>query len=209
MTFQGAGDVPTPVENTFVFAGLGKPEDFATIDITRKFALIARGEITFLEKANHAIAAGAAGIVIFNNAPGLIHGSLTQDGSRLAVPVFMVEQTIGESMRDALAAAKPVSARLALKVTDYAAMDGTSMATPHVSGVVALMKGANKALTPAQVKQILQSTSHALAPNTNNEYGSGLVNANAAVQAALVAEVLPPLTPVPPEFAPVPVPVTP
>lgn len=73
------------------------------------------------------------------------------------------------------------------KVTDYVAMDGTSMATPHVSGVVALMKAANKALTPVQVKDILKKTATVLSPNTNNEYGAGLVNAEAAVRASLEA----------------------
>jgi len=59
------------------------------------------------------------------------------------------------------------------------------MATPHVAGVVALMKSANKALTPKQVKQILMATATPLSPNGNNELGAGLVNAKLAVEAAL------------------------
>ena len=38
----------------------------------------------------------------------------------------------------------------------YATESGTSMASPHVAGVAALMKAANKSLTPAQVKQLLK-----------------------------------------------------
>ncbi|MBD2437125.1 S8 family peptidase [Nostoc sp. FACHB-110] len=40
----------------------------------------------------------------------------------------------------------------------YATYSGTSMATPHVAGVVALMLSANRSLTPAQVRQIITET---------------------------------------------------
>ena len=40
----------------------------------------------------------------------------------------------------------------------YASWNGTSMATPHVAGVVALMLSANKSLTDAQVRRIITST---------------------------------------------------
>jgi serine protease len=66
----------------------------------------------------------------------------------------------------------------------YAFYNGTSMATPHVSGVVALMLQAKSTLTPDQVTQILQSTARAF-PATCSQCGSGIVNANAAVDAAI------------------------
>jgi serine protease len=66
----------------------------------------------------------------------------------------------------------------------YAGYNGTSMATPHVSGVVALMLQARSTLTPDQVTQILQSTARPF-PATCSQCGSGIVNANAAVDAAL------------------------
>jgi len=66
----------------------------------------------------------------------------------------------------------------------YALYNGTSMATPHVSGVVALMLSVKPALTPDQVTSILQSTARAF-PATCSQCGSGIVNAIAAVNAAI------------------------
>jgi len=67
---------------------------------------------------------------------------------------------------------------------NYALYNGTSMATPHVSGVVALMLSVKPTLTPDQVTSILQSTARAF-PATCSQCGSGIVNANAAVDAAI------------------------
>jgi serine protease len=66
----------------------------------------------------------------------------------------------------------------------YALYNGTSMATPHVVGVVALMLSAKPTLTPDQVTSILQSTARSF-PATCSQCGSGIVNANAAVDAAI------------------------
>jgi serine protease len=65
----------------------------------------------------------------------------------------------------------------------YALYAGTSMATPHVAGIAALMLQANPALTPDQIESLLKSTSRAF-PATCSQCGSGIVNAAAAVAAA-------------------------
>jgi hypothetical protein len=57
---------------------------------------------------------------------------------------------------------------------------GTSQATPHVAGVVALMLSVNGALTPGQVSQILQSTADDI---SDARQGHGRVNAYRALAA--------------------------
>lgn len=60
---------------------------------------------------------------------------------------------------------------------------GTSMATPHVSGIAALLLANGNATTPDQVRAALQSTAKDLgAAGRDDTYGYGLVNAYAALQ---------------------------
>jgi serine protease len=65
----------------------------------------------------------------------------------------------------------------------YAGYMGTSMATPHVAGVVALMLAKNPALTPDEVEARLKSSARAF-PASCSGCGVGLVDASAAVDAA-------------------------
>ncbi|QNH13852.1 peptidase S8 [Xanthomonas sp. SI] len=66
----------------------------------------------------------------------------------------------------------------------YASYNGTSMAAPHVAGVVALMQSvASTPLTPAQVESTIKSTAASF--SCSQGCGAGLLDANAAVTAAL------------------------
>jgi serine protease len=66
---------------------------------------------------------------------------------------------------------------------NYAGYMGTSMATPHVAGVVALMLAKNPNLTPDEVEARLKSSARAF-PAACSGCGAGIVDASAAVDAA-------------------------
>lgn len=71
----------------------------------------------------------------------------------------------------------------------YVSLSGTSMATPFVAGVAALMLDANTGLTPAKVKANISAKSRDWGPNNQNaepqsyDYGSGVIDAHTAVEA--------------------------
>lgn len=78
----------------------------------------------------------------------------------------------------------------------YGTITGTSMASPHVTGSVALILQAHPELTPAAVEKLLQDTAYKVATNgayeddpqnpgttTNFGFGAGLINVPAALDA--------------------------
>ncbi len=68
----------------------------------------------------------------------------------------------------------------------YEGWPGTSMACPHVSAVAALCLSVNPDLSPAQLRSVLQSTAVDLGTGgRDNDYGFGLVDAQAAVERSL------------------------
>jgi serine protease len=79
---------------------------------------------------------------------------------------------------------------------NYVYYQGTSMAAPHVTGIVALMFSANLSLTPAQVLSRLQSSARAFPVETGSDCtvstcGAGIIDASAAVAAVAVGVLSP------------------
>ncbi len=70
-------------------------------------------------------------------------------------------------------------------------ISGTSMATPHIAGVAALMKQANPTYSPAEIKRRLKDTATVLSGAGYNDQGAGEVNLEAAIPIVQQAKVLP------------------
>jgi len=72
----------------------------------------------------------------------------------------------------------------------FAAMQGTSMATPMTTGIIALMLQANPFLGPERIKQFLQESARTdsytgpIGPEGSNDWGWGKIDALKSVQAA-------------------------
>ncbi|MEK9766935.1 MAG: S8 family peptidase, partial [Thalassolituus sp.] len=74
-----------------------------------------------------------------------------------------------------------------VRISSYNLQEGTSMATPHVTGVIALMKGVYPALTPGDVDVLLASGSITIDLGTagrDNSFGHGRIDALKAILAA-------------------------
>jgi len=100
MSYSGSGDVTAPV------TALASPPtdatpgceaaDFAGFPVGN-IALVSRGACTFAVKATNALSAGASGVVIYNNAPGVLNGTLGNDFT-LNLPVTSITQVLGQQL---------------------------------------------------------------------------------------------------------------
>jgi len=82
--------------------------------VAGKIAAIDRGVCTFLEKTRNAQNAGASGVLILNNvAPGVTN--MSGDDPTITIPAILVPLADGLAIKAALAAATPVSVRMARK----------------------------------------------------------------------------------------------
>jgi subtilisin family serine protease len=72
------------------------------------------------------------------------------------------------------------------RTSGFSSFFGTSAAAPHIAGIAALIKSAKPSLTGPQIRQMLTTNVwDTMAPGFDRDSGSGIVNAAAAVAAAL------------------------
>ena len=134
--------------------------------------------LTFAKKVTFMRRAGAKAVIIGNNLPGDGVGSFTLGEAGTWVPTASVSFEDGAALKGL----KGRDANMKLIGVDYARLTGTSMATPHVSGVAALVWSARPSLTAAKVREILVDSARDLGdPGWDNTYGHGLVQAKAAL----------------------------
>ncbi len=100
MSYSGSGDVTAAVSALPAPSADATPgceaADFAGFP-AGNIALISRGACTFAIKATNAYAAGASGVVIYNNAPGSFAGTLGATFT-LDIPVTSVAQSVGQQL---------------------------------------------------------------------------------------------------------------
>jgi subtilisin family serine protease len=138
--------------------------------------LIARGTISFAEKVQACEAGDGVATIIYNNEPGPLYGTLGE--------VMTTIPSVGISQEDGVAIQQrgAVSGTVFIGASNYARYDGTSMASPHVAGVAALVWSHDASWSNQQIRDALAATAEELgAAGRDSAYGYGLVQAEGAL----------------------------
>lgn len=143
-----------------------------------KVCLIQRGTISFADKVLNCQASGGIAAVVTNTlGRGMLFGTL--GGAATTIPSNGTSNAIGDVLVTKLGQSATVSV-----VPDpalYAQFNGTSMATPHVSGVAALVWSHFPGCSAKQIRQVLNASALEIGkPGKDAEFGFGLVQARAA-----------------------------
>jgi serine protease len=143
--------------------------------------LCERGDISFFDKVKNVQNSGGVAAVIYNNEPGNFFGTLG-DGNSSTIPAISLSQEDGQFLvANKIGQNGDVTSQVQKPASGYEAWNGTSMATPHVSAVAALVWSSNTSLTNVQIRETLQQTAKDLGPaGKDNAYGYGLVQAHNA-----------------------------
>ncbi len=156
----------------------------ATGSWSGKVVLCERGVIAFYDKVTNVQNSGGVAAVIYNNVPGGFTGTLG-DGNTSSIVGISLSQEDGQALvASSLGQTGTVESSYTALASGYEYYDGTSMATPHVSAVAALVWSADPSASASQVRDALISTAEDLGdPGRDNSYGYGLVQAATAITA--------------------------
>jgi serine protease len=151
-----------------------------------KVVLCQRGSISFADKVANVQVGGGIAAVVYNNAAsdptcGVYSGTLgTQPTTTIAA--ITLSCLDGAAALAAVGSSGTVKSVFSVPDSGYEAWDGTSMATPHVSAVAALIWSCHPTMTNQQIRNALTSTARDKgAPGRDNSYGFGIVQAKAAL----------------------------
>ena len=151
-----------------------------------------RGTITFAQKVSNVTSGGGVGVAIYNNVAGSFTGTV---GGPTAIPAISL------SLADGQAALTHAGSESSLINSGgfgngYQPYDGTSMATPHVSGIAALLWSLYPSKSNAEIREALQKSAlDKGAAGRDNTYGFGIVQAKVAYD--YLAGIIPPPPPPP------------
>jgi len=141
-----------------------------------KVCLIDRGVISFHDKVKNCQLSGGVGAVLINNVAGMLYGTLGEGSANTtSIPA------VGAAFEDRAQLLASTTASITIGGTDYGLMSGTSMATPAVSGIAALVWSNHPTCSGAQIRTALKATAKdAGATGKDVYFGYGIVQAKAA-----------------------------
>lgn len=151
--------------------GLGESVDAGA---SGKICVISRGNITFHDKVLNCENSGGTGAIIYNNEPGMLFGTLG-DTNATSIPA------VGATQADGAALVASSNATVSVEAGDYGFMSGTSMATPGVAGVAALVWSNHPTCDGTQIRDALKVTAEDNgAAGKDVFFGYGITKAKAA-----------------------------
>ncbi|GIU24044.1 peptidase S8 [Shewanella schlegeliana] len=124
--------------------------------------------------------AGASASIVYSNTalPGLQNPFLVDSNNEAPIVSVSVDRATGLALREQIGNSVTVANS---DNEDYEYYNGTSMATPHVSGVATLVWSHHPQCSAQQIREALKATAEDLETvGRDNKTGFGLVNASAA-----------------------------
>jgi len=194
--FPFTGSPHAELHGSYVACGLGGVGSFPEA-VRGKIALMQRGgDIYFADKVRNAVDAGAIGAIIYNYDDTdphdwTLYRSDCTDPAVGCVPwsydvAYPWPPTVGLTKADGLAllAQNGSNVTIGTWATDYKPLNGTSQATPHVSGIAALLWALKPTASASELRAAITASAHDLGPSGyDTQYGFGLVDAVAAAKA--------------------------
>jgi hypothetical protein len=150
-----------------------------------KVVLCQRGDISFYDKVMNVENSGGAAAIIYNNVPNEeLFATLGEGNSSSIVALGLTMEDGFYLVNNKLGKNASLYAEYTWPASGYENYNGTSMATPHVSAVAALVWSAYPALTNVELRDVLNATALDLgAAGRDVAFGYGLVQAKAAIDA--------------------------
>ncbi len=149
-----------------------------------KVVLCQRGTYDFVTKVMSVQNGGGVAAVIYNNVSGNFLGTLGEGNSSSIVAISLSMEDGQYLVANKLGSSATVSSTYTAPASSYEYYDGTSMATPHVSAVAALVWSSDPTATNAEIRAVLQGTAQDLGTAGRDVYfGYGLVQAKDAIDA--------------------------
>ncbi|QBG37368.1 S8 family serine peptidase [Litorilituus sediminis] len=154
--------------------GTGEATDFSA---SGSICLIQRGNISFHDKVKACQDSGGVGAIIYNNAAGSFGGTLGTSNAT-SIPAVTVSDTDGAAMLANVGS----NASINIGAGNYGKMSGTSMASPHVAGVAALVWSHHPSCSNVEIRNVLNATAEDLgSAGRDVKFGYGLVQTKAAI----------------------------